>query len=210
MLTVLGLGNPGDAYRKTRHNVGFMVLDRIVEDCVLDDLVLDGSGSRLQFRLFGGRADRWRKSSGLFIRVDGSLHGDRCAFVKPLTYMNESGRALASLSTKGVCRDTGELLVVTDDVDIEVGRLRLRQKGSAGGHNGLKSIIRQLGTDEFARLKVGVGPRPPGEDLVDYVLGSFRSEEWPVLNDTIDRAAKVVGAWVSAGYDNAHSLLSRQ
>ena len=185
-----------------------MVLDRIVEDHVLNDLVLVGSG--LTFRLFGGRRSSWRKTSGLFVRVDGDMEGTRCAFVKPLTYMNESGRALASLSAKGVCADAGELLVVTDDVDLEVGRLRLRQKGSAGGHNGLKSIIRQLGTDEFARLKIGVGPRPPGEDLIDYVLGSFRPEEWPVFNDTVDHATHVVGTWVSAGYDHAHSLLSRQ
>jgi len=208
LLTVLGLGNPGDAYRKTRHNAGFMVLDRIVEDRVLNDLVLAGSG--FPFRLFGSRKSNWRKTPGLFVRVDGDIKGTRCAFVKPLTYMNESGRALASLSAKGVCVDAGELLVVTDDVDLEVGRIRLRQKGSAGGHNGLKSVIRQLGTDEFARLKVGVGPRPPGEDLIDYVLGSFRPEEWPVLNDTVNRAAHVVGAWVSAGYDHAHSLLSKQ
>jgi len=204
---VVGLGNPGDAYRKTRHNAGFMVLDGIVEHAWIDGMSFPGESKGFLSRLRSSKPG-FKKTSRLFRSIEAKTDGGRCTFTKPMTFMNESGKALASLRTRGVFSDPSELLVVVDDVDLEIGRIRLRARGSAGGHNGLSSIIEHLGTREFARLRIGVGPRPGGDEMVDYVLGSFRPEEWEPVRISLEKAAGIVGAWITGGFDKAQQMVS--
>ena len=208
MLTVVGLGNPGSPYAKTRHNTGFMVLDGIAERRFLKEASF-GSGAMSRLRDFFGTGRQFRKASGLFRSLEGELYGKRFLLVKPMTYMNDSGRALTSLMTRGIVRDLSDVLVVVDDVDLATGVLRLRDKGSAGGHNGLKSIISTLGTGDFARLRIGVGPRPNGEDMVEYVLNTFRPEEWDSLEESLEKSSEVIESWIIDGYENAQNTVSR-
>lgn len=207
MLTVVGLGNPGSTYGKTRHNIGFMLLDGILENRTIGNMKFPPKGIDFSRRFFSSKA-RFKKTSGLFASVQGEIDGKSFCFVKPSTFMNESGKALTSLKTRGVFKDLSEVLIVVDDVDLEVGRIRLRSSGSAGGHNGLKSIIDYLGTDEFARLRIGVGPRPTGDEMVDYVLGTFKPEEKEVINTTLEKASQIVGAFLVGGYEKAIDVAS--
>ncbi len=196
MLTIIGLGNPTPAYNNTRHNAGYMLLDGIIN-------------GKYMTRATFPHGTRFRKSSILYSSLEGEVDGTSFVMVKPMTFMNESGKALASLITKGEIRDISELLVIVDDVDLEVGRLRLRRSGSAGGHNGLKSIISHLGTNEFARLRIGAGPRPGGHEMVDYVLGKFRPDEYDLLDKALDRAGETVAAWITESFDKASSIASQ-
>jgi PTH1 family peptidyl-tRNA hydrolase len=162
---IVGLGNPGREYAQTRHNVGFMILDRLAEKA-------------------GGewRAERQWKAE--VTRVDG-VH-----LCKPQTYMNLSGRAVNALV--GFYKiPASAILVVLDDMALPLGKLRLRPSGSAGGHNGLQSVIEHLGTPEVARLRAGIGAAQPGE-AVGHVLGSFTEEERPLLAETIDRSVAAI------------------
>jgi peptidyl-tRNA hydrolase, PTH1 family len=207
VLALLGLGNPGSAYRNSRHNAGFLLLDRIVGGESIPDAVISRNGREAFRRFAHARSDPRR---GLVaVEAEGELNGVSFVLVKPATFMNESGRAVASLMTRGVIRDLSELLVVVDDVDLPVGKIRLRPEGSAGGHNGLRSIIRHVGTNAFARLRIGVGPRPVGDEMVDHVLGSFRPEEYEQFNTTLDIAAQVAAAWITGGIVSAHNIISR-
>ncbi|MFZ5898954.1 MAG: aminoacyl-tRNA hydrolase, partial [Bacillota bacterium] len=161
---VIGLGNPGDTYAATRHNMGFMVVDQLA--CILNIRV----STRQCFSLTG---EARRGNAALVL-------------AKPQTFMNLSGRAAAALLDRfGLF--TSEMLVVCDDMDLPFGRLRLKAKGGSGGHRGMQSIIESLGTDQFPRLRVGIGR---GEDVVDYVLGRFSEEEQAVLAEVIDAAAR--------------------
>jgi PTH1 family peptidyl-tRNA hydrolase len=176
---IVGLGNPGPRYRNTRHNVGFMALDRLAEE-------------------LGGSFDR-EKFQGL---VAEARHADaKVLLLKPLTFMNNSGQAVAQAARNAV-DGPEQVLVVTDDVNLDLGRLRLRRGGSAGGHNGLKSIIAHLGGD-FPRLRIGVGSNEPGASLTPHVLGSFRPEEGPVVQDAIHRAVEAARTFVTEGIDGA-------
>jgi peptidyl-tRNA hydrolase, PTH1 family len=208
LLSVVGLGNPGAAYRNTRHNAGFILLDGMLEGKYGGRVSFRRSAAETIKNFFGMRVS-FRKSSGIYSRVEGEIEGNKVLFVKPNTFMNESGKALSSLRTKGVIRDISELLVVVDDVDLEIGTIRIRSKGSAGGHNGLKSVIASLGTEEFARLRIGVGPRPSGSDMVDYVLGTFRPDELDGFVKSLEISAAVVETWVVGGFDNAHVALQK-
>jgi len=154
-------------------------------------------------------SDRFRMPSVPFVKLEGYFEGTRFLLVKPATFMNESGKALASLRTRGMVKDPSELLVVVDDVDLDLGSLRFREKGSAGGHNGLKSIIGALGTTEFARIRIGVGPRPSGSDMVDYVLGTFRPDEWEFLDKVLNIAVLGVEAWLIGGAEGARREISK-
>jgi len=207
LLTIVGLGNPGAAYRKTRHNTGFMLLDGIIEGKYIGDarIARHGSEAFLRFGLARSTARRTR----LTLEVEGEFGGNRFVLVKPTTFVNESGKAVTSLMTRNVLGDVSELMVVVDDVDLPVGRIRLRAKGSAGGHNGLKSIIGHLGTNEFARLRIGVGPRPGVGGIVDHVLGAFRPEEWETLETALDTASQVVAAWIVGKIEEAQNTYSR-
>ncbi len=184
-----------------------MVLDGMVEGrwgrC--DFTWNETDAGRKAFDLSG----RVRKSAVPYVKVDGVCRGERFLLVKPVTFMNESGKAVSSLRTKGLLKESAELLVVVDDIDLDVGKIRFREKGSAGGHNGMKSLIQAFGTNEFARIRIGVGPRPAGPDMVDYVLGSFRADEWSVLDKVLNLAVAGVEAWLTGGAEGVRRELSK-
>jgi PTH1 family peptidyl-tRNA hydrolase len=164
MKLIVGLGNPGEEYRQTRHNVGFMVADELA------------ARHSLAWRNEGQVACAKRFGSPEFL------------LAKPKTFMNLSGFAVAEFANYRNI-DHGDLLIVVDDVDLPLGRMRARARGSAGTHNGLKSVVEQLGTTDFARLRVGVGRGDRRNDLADYVLAKFEAAEQAALNDIVTRAA---------------------
>ena len=171
---IAGLGNPGRKYAGTRHNVGFDVLDLLAER---HRLAWESAPSDAMMA-------KWRASGALL--------------AKPLTFMNLSGHAVGEL-LRYFKIDLSDLLVVVDDVNLELGRLRARSGGSAGGHNGLKSLIAQLGTEEFARLRVGVGRGDDRRDLADHVLATFDPQERTIVAETVGRTADAVELFVAEG-----------
>jgi len=173
---VVGLGNPGARYRDTRHNIGFEVVDELARR----------HGVSFESSRWEALEARLRDTPG------GAL------LVKPLTFMNLSGRAVAE-AARYYRIDPGDLLVVADDVNLPLGRLRARARGSAGGHNGLASIIGALGTDEFPRLRVGVGRGDPRRDLADHVLARFEPGEGPAVDEMRARAADAAVLFLTDG-----------
>jgi PTH1 family peptidyl-tRNA hydrolase len=171
---VVGLGNPGRKYAGTRHNVGFEILD----------VVADRHGLSWESAPADAVMAKWRNAGALL--------------VKPLTFMNLSGHAVGEL-LRYFKIELQDLLVVVDEVQLELGRLRARPNGSAGGHNGLKSIIAQLGTEEFARLRFGVGRGDSRRDLADHVLATFEIDERQIVAEAISRAADAVETFVAEG-----------
>ena len=166
---IVGLGNPGSEYRETRHNAGFMVLDRLAQRLPKKNFEeIHGCSSHYLKGTYAGRA--------LFLQ-------------KPETYMNLSGEAVAPLMRKEEIGTDG-LLVIYDDMDLEVGKLRIRGRGSCGGHNGIRSIIETTGTENFARIRVGIGHRTGNG--ADYVLSPFEEDEKPVIDKVLDAAADAV------------------
>ena len=208
MLAVVGLGNPGAGYKKSRHNAGYMLLDGIAESRFFTDAVIQKSRRRGLRRLFSPKG-LFNKSSGPYVSIEGECSGKRFLLVKPTTYMNESGKALSYLVRRGIVKDLSEILIVVDDINLNLGRIRLREKGSAGGQKGLKSIIGYLGTEEFVRLRIGIGPCPGGEDLKKYVLSSFRPGEKEILDTSLEYASEVVEAWVKDGFEGAQRIIAR-
>lgn len=175
---IVGLGNPGRQYEETRHNVGFMVLDRLAA----------ASGAAFQ------STPKWQSHLA-------KLPGSGTILLKPQTFMNLSGRAIQQiLSFHKWTPD--QMLVIYDDVALPLGTLRFREKGSAGGHNGIKSIIQHLGSDEFPRLKIGIGGSQPGE-MVGHVLGKFSPDERPLLENTLATALEAVQLARSQGIATA-------
>lgn len=184
---IVGLGNPGETYRDTRHNIGFMVLDEIA-------------------RRMGAAFREEKRWTGLVAKFTGGY------LLKPLTFMNDSGRSVQAMG-HFYKASPAQTLVVYDDVDLPLGRLRFRTSGSAAGHNGIRSLIASLGSDEFPRLKVGISPadgRPAGERMVGHVLGKFRAEEQPALQTVIQRAADAVLSAVDRGLETAMNVFNRQ
>lgn len=180
MWLVAGLGNPGRKYERTRHNVGFDALDALARE------------RGVKFR------KSWRFPAEL-VETDGA---DRLLLCKPRTYMNRSGQAIAPiLRRKGLA--LSELIVIVDDTDLECGRLRIRRRGSAGGHNGLKSIIAALGTDEFIRMRIGVGGRPGDRAQIDHVLSGFDPAERRLVDKTIEHIMDAVDCVVDEGVERA-------
>ncbi len=175
-MTIFGLGNPGNRYLLTRHNVGFMVLDTLAR--------------RLHMR-FRHDSDR------LLARKEHA--GSLLVLVKPLLYMNESGEVVK----EQLAQEPDEFLVVCDDLALPFGRLRLRPKGSDGGHKGLGSIIHHLGRSDFARLRIGIGAPGPGQDGTDYVLEDFPAEQLSLLPGILDRAAEACLTVLSGGLEVA-------
>ena len=170
MYMIAGLGNPGREYQNTRHNIGFDVIDRIADAYHIE------------------MSDKKHKA----ISGRGVIDGTKVILVKPQTYMNLSGESIRQIADYYDVDTTEELIVIHDDISLDVGQIRIRTKGSAGGHNGLKNIILNLGHDRFARIKVGVGEKPKGYDLADYVLGHFTTEERKVLKTSGEHAVEAV------------------
>ena len=179
MKIIVGLGNPGDQYAETRHNVGWMVLDRLADRA--------------------GWAGKGRTKDAAAI-VAGRFHGLELTLVKPLTFMNDSGIAVR----KVIAREHAvlpELLVVTDDFALPFGKLRFREGGGPGGHNGLGSIIEEIGTEKFSRLRIGIGA--PDRRFVDHVLSKFGPAERERLDELLDAAADAVETWARVGTNKA-------
>lgn len=167
MKMIVGLGNPGRKYEKTKHNVGFMTVDRVAEKF----------GATFKNNAFEAEVAEF------------FVNGEKVLLVKPQTFMNESGRAVGPLLTYfGL--EAEDLLVVYDDLDLELGKLRLRQKGSAGGHNGMKSIISHLGRQDFKRIKIGIGRPPEKMTVVNHVLSPFAKEDLPIIEGSLQKATE--------------------
>lgn len=181
MFLIVGLGNPGKEYINTRHNIGF---------CVIDELAEQENISVLE-----------KKHRALIGK--GYIGGQKVILAKPQTFMNLSGESVRALVDYYRIDEAEELIVLSDDISLKPGQLRLRKKGSAGGHNGLKNIIAQLGSDEFQRIKIGVGEKPKGYDLADYVLGHFSAEEQKLMAQVSKEAADAVRAILSDGIETA-------
>lgn len=181
MFVIAGLGNPGSKYEHTRHNAGFDTIDVLAR--------------KYDIKL------KYAKFHGLYGK--GVIDGVKVILVKPQTYMNNSGECLQPLCAYAKVDTTKELIVISDDISMDIGRLRIRKSGSAGGHNGLKSIIERLGNDQFIRVKIGVGDRAKGEDLVDHVLGRVKGEDADVLNGIEERAADAIVSIMKDGPDKA-------
>lgn len=170
MYIIAGLGNPTREYQHTRHNVGFDTIDVIAKKYNIS--VED------------------KKHKALIGK--GYIEGEKVILVKPQTYMNLSGESIGEICNYYKADPEEELIVIYDDISLAPGKLRIRPKGSAGGHNGIKNIIAHLGTEKFKRIKVGVGEKPKGWDLADYVLGHFAKEEQPLMEEAFERAAEAV------------------
>lgn len=183
MKLIVGLGNPTPQYDKTRHNVGFAVIDHLMNEY---GIALDTA-----------------KHKGFYGK--GRIAGESVILLKPMTYMNLSGESVVQVANyyKVAPKD---IIVVYDDINLDVGRLRIREKGSAGGHNGIKNIIAHLGTDEFPRIRVGVGMKPPKMDLADYVLSRFSKEEEALMEEGYEKAAKAMELMVEDEISQAMNL----
>ena len=178
---VVGLGNPGDKYENTRHNVGFMVADELAERQKVPV-------QRLKFKALTNLV---------------TISGEKVLLMKPVTYMNLSGEAVGQAADFYKI-PPDHVLVISDDTALAPGRLRIRKGGSAGGHNGLKNIIQHLGTDQFPRVRVGVGEKPhPDYDLADWVLGKFVGEDKKTMDQAVKRAADAVECLIQEGPDRA-------
>lgn len=180
MKIIAGLGNPGAEYAQTKHNVGFMLVDALAE--------------RLN-------APAWKEdffSAITEVRID----GEKVCLVKPLTYMNSSGEALGPMMSY-YKMDVGALVVVHDDMDIPAGTVRIRKKGSSGGHNGIKSILAHVGSEDFPRVRIGIGRPPVGWTVINHVLAPFSSEDVPKIHAAIDYLLPAVECIVTDGVDFA-------
>lgn len=186
MYIIVGLGNPGKEYEGTRHNVGFQTLDMIAEKNRIDILE--------------------KKHKALIGK--GYIDGQKVVLVKPLTYMNLSGESVRAVIDYYKVDETDELIVIYDDVSMDVGQMRIRKKGSAGGHNGIKNIIAHLGHDTFLRIKVGVGEKPKGYDLADYVLGHFTKEEKEIMKECGEKAADAIVLMMNGKVDEAMNRIN--
>lgn len=183
----VGLGNPGAKYGMTRHNVGWLAMDALLE--------------------------KLNKFAGFQYRYNGMIwgpfdvEGERVYLLKPLTFMNLSGRSVVQ-AKRELNIDNNNILIVYDDICLPFGKLRLRAKGSAGGHNGMASVIGALGTLEIPRLRIGTGGEEPIEDLIGFVLSPFDEEEMKALPDVLERAAKAILAWVTMDIEHAISYVN--
>ncbi|NBH84156.1 aminoacyl-tRNA hydrolase [bacterium C-53] len=188
MYIIVGLGNPTKEYKNTRHNIGFDVIDTIAKENNIDV-------STKKFKALIGK---------------GIVAGQKVVLAKPLTYMNLSGESVRELVDYYKISVEDELIVLFDDVSLDVGQIRIRKKGSAGGHNGVKSIIAHVNTQEFKRIKIGVGEKPKAFDLANYVLGHFSKEEREIMDESALKAEKAVGLMVQNETDQAMNLYNKK
>lgn len=183
MKLIVGLGNPGKKYDRTKHNMGFMTIDKLMDEYGQTQMKKDFEAEYCKFK----------------------IDGETVFLVKPLTFMNESGRAVNFLMGYYQIRPE-ELMVIQDDLDMPIGKIRLRTKGSAGGHNGIKSIISSIGTKEFSRIKIGI-QHPAKQSVVNWVLTPFSKDEEPLALGGIDQAAALVKDWISG--DSIDQLMNK-
>lgn len=188
MYIIVGLGNPGKQYENTRHNIGFDVIEKLAEE--ENVAVLE------------------KKHKAIIGK--GYVAGQKCILAKPQTFMNLSGESVRELIDYYKVDETTQLIVISDDISLDVGQLRIRKKGSAGGHNGLKNIIAQLGHDSFIRIKMGVGEKPKGYDLADYVLGHFSVEERKLMDKAAQKAVEAIRMIITQDADMAMNAYNRK
>ncbi len=187
MRAIIGLGNPGEAYAGTRHNVGFWVVSLLAQRHAIP----------LNHHRYNARYGH------------GEIAGVPVLLVQPMTFMNRSGEAVRPL-LKAHQLTPQQMLVVYDDVALPLGTLRLRPRGSAGGHNGMRSIIAVLGTEEFPRLRIGIGAPPEGMDTADYVLSPFDEHEKPLMRQMLEHAADACEAWLTEPIEQVMSRFNRR
>lgn len=188
MKLIVGLGNPGRKYEKTKHNVGFAVIDYLAE----------------KYRI---------PSSGISMKGEygrGMIEGQKVMLLKPMTFMNLSGESVQPFVQYYKIDPEQDLILVYDDVDLEAGKIRVRQKGSAGGHNGMKSVIGRLGTDAFPRVRIGIGGKPAGWDLADYVLAPFDAETQKKVDNAVADAARAVELILQGEIAEAMNLYNKK
>ncbi len=188
MYMIAGLGNPGKEYVNTRHNVGFEVIDALIDKYNI-------GGPDLKYKAMTGK---------------GLIAGQKVLLVKPLTYMNLSGESIRALADYYKIDVEQELIVISDDISLPPGQLRVRKRGSAGGHNGLKNIIKMLGSEGFQRIRMGVGEKPREYDLVDWVLGHFQGEDREKMDRAVERAVQAVEMILTEGTDAAMNEFNRK
>ncbi len=180
MYLIVGLGNPGEKYTFTRHNAGFLAIDFISQK------------ENIEVKKIKHKA----------VIGEGMIAGERVVLAKPQTFMNLSGESIKEIATwyKIPCEN---IMVIYDDTSMPTGSIRIREKGSAGGHNGMKSIIQHLSTDVFPRLKIGINAKPDGYDLADYVLGKFTKEEQKIMFETFEKVDSAVCEFIARGINPA-------
>ncbi|WP_138160103.1 aminoacyl-tRNA hydrolase [Peptoniphilus catoniae] len=180
MYIIAGLGNPGDDYKYTRHNMGFLTIDKIAER-------LNIRVNKIKFKGLVG---------------DGSYAGEKILLIKPQTYMNKSGESIRDV-VNFYKIDPQNLIVLVDDIDIDFAQVKIKRKGSAGTHNGLKSVIYQLISDDFPRVKIGVGKKHQGQDLANFVLSGFSKSEKVEIEEAIEKAADATLEIIERGVESA-------
>lgn len=180
MLWIAGLGNPGSQYAATRHNVGFMAIDRL--------------------------ADRWgiavSRSKCKALVGEGNVQGEKVYLIKPMTYMNLSGEAIRAFIDYYKA-ELSDFIVIYDDLDTPLGQIRLRYKGSSGGHNGIKSVIQHTGTEQFNRIRIGISRPAPGREVIDYVLSPFSKEETKLLEPVLEKTCDAVEFLLKEPFEKA-------
>ncbi len=185
LYVIVGLGNPGNKYENTRHNIGFITIDAISKK-------------------YGIKVDRIKYKA---LVGEGEIGGEKVLLVKPQTFMNLSGESVREIA-QWYKLPIENIIVIYDDADLSVGTIRVRPKGSSGTHNGMKSIIYQLQSDQFPRIRIGIGKAPYEWDLADYVLGRFNSEEAEQIGEAVVRAADAVKTLISSGVNAAMNLFN--
>lgn len=188
MYMIAGLGNPKREYDNTRHNIGFALIDALADQYNIS--VVD-----MKHKALTGK---------------GMINGQKVILVKPLTFMNLSGESIRPIVDYYKIDVSTELIVISDDISLPPGQIRVRKKGSAGGHNGLKNIIQHLGSEEFQRIRIGVGEKPAGYDLADYVLGHFSKEEQPLIREGVEKAMKAAAMMLEGDVDRAMNEFNRK
>lgn len=188
MVIIVGLGNPGKDYEMTRHNAGFMAIDALSKKYGIDV-----------------NEKKYKAKIG-----KGVIDGKKVILAKPQTFMNASGESVRELVDYYKPDIENELIIIYDDITLDVGGLRVRKKGSAGGHNGMKSIIAHLGSEEFKRIRVGIGEKPSRMDLADWVLGHFKKEDIDALNESLENACDAVSMILSDETDEAMNKYNRK
>ena len=188
MYIIVGLGNPSKEYENTRHNIGFDTIDAIADKYNINVMELK---------------HRAKISKGY-------IGGDKVILAKPLTYMNLSGESVRAIIDYYKAEPETELIVISDDISLPPGQIRVRKRGSAGGHNGLKNIIKHLGSENFQRIRMGVGEKPKDYDLVDWVLGHFNKEDRKAVDEAIGKAVQAVEMMLQDGADAATNEFNRK